>query len=134
MNNEFRLQLYEYLNNPKQKGLNEKQKTKATFASVESCDDLFNIYIETEENKIKVARFDGNGCAISNSSIEAVLRLIEGLNFEDANNFIDSYEKFINGQTQEVHENLKLFKIVQTHKSRKKCALAPIETIRKAIN
>ncbi|NQX83181.1 MAG: iron-sulfur cluster assembly scaffold protein [Mycoplasmataceae bacterium] len=129
-----REQLNIYVNSPKQRGLTEIQFKNSEFTKVDSCDDLFNIYIEIENKKINLARFQGNGCAISFASTEAILNLIEGKTIDDANNIIKMYEDFLFNKSNKIHKNLSIFKIVRTHVSRRKCALASIEIVRKVIN
>lgn len=125
--------LQTYAHNPKQKGLTTEQEPKSFISRVESCDDLFNIYIEKEQNIIKLARFEGNGCSISAAATELILKLIEGKKIQDSIDLLDNYEDYISGKKTAINEELKIFEIVLTHTSRKKCALAPLEAIRKGI-
>lgn len=132
--NKQRELLQELISSPKHKGLNDNERNKAHKTTVAACEDLFNIYIDIENEVIKEAKYDGEGCSISTASIEAVLRTIKGKNTKEVNDILNSYDEFIDGNIKETnYEILNVFEIVQTHLSRKKCAKAPIETIRKAI-
>lgn len=128
-----RNQLQKYVHNPTQKGLTTKQLEKSIPTSVDSCDDNFNIYIEIKDSVVEVARFDGAGCAISSGSVEAILQLIEGKNIKEISDIINIYNKFLLGEINSIDPRLEVFKIVQSHISRRKCAMAPIGAIRKAI-
>ena len=127
-------QLLNFVNNPKQKGLSEEQKLKSIKASVKGCDDNFNIFIDINDGIIKTARFEGEGCAISNAAIEALFGIVENKKVSEANDIIKLYIDFLNGEDNLVPNELKVFKIIQTHVSRKKCALVPIDPILKKIN
>ncbi|BDU67808.1 MAG: hypothetical protein TYPL_4610 [Candidatus Tyloplasma litorale] len=119
---------------PKQKGLTKEELEKSLLASNNYCDDLFQIYIKIENNIVSKARFEGGGCAISISSVDILLKLIEGKEINEINNIINVYEGFLNSKISTTgYEILDIFKIVHSHKSRVKCATIPIETIRKVI-
>ncbi len=126
--------LQRFVNNPKNKGLTKDQLSKSLESSVAGCSDEFKIYIEVDDDKIIFARWDGQGCAIAAGSTEALLNLIEGKKINEVNNIIDLYEKFINGSDVNVDKSLQVFEIIKSHVSRKKCALASVEAIRKGIN
>ena len=125
--------LQRYAHKPKQKGLTDFQLSKSFLTEVEQCDDRFNIYIQKKNDIIEVARFDGAGCAVSLGSTEALLSVIEGKSVNEVNNIIYLYERFLNNESNDINEELKVFEIVHTHKSRTKCAMAPIEAIKKGI-
>jgi len=125
--------LLKHVNNPTQKGLNKEQKKVSLYVNVDNCEDNFFVYLLMENNILKIARFEGDGCAISNASMDSVLSFIEGKERNFVINFINRFVKFINGDINEIEDEFMFFKLIQDHKSRKKCALAPISTIRKVI-
>lgn len=133
-NNRQRDLLQEFINKPTQKGLTEEQILKSYDSTVASCEDLFKIYIEIVDEKISIARFSGEGCAVSMGAVEAVLRVVEGKEIKEVNKILNDFESLIDNKLSEINiEELDVFSIVQTHLSRRKCARAPIEAIRKAI-
>lgn len=126
--------LQEFINEPKHKGLTEEQRNNSFKSSVAACEDIFFIHLEIENNFVKQAKFSGAGCAVSAGSVEATLRIIEGKTKEQVTTILDKFEKLIDGEIKTTGvEELDVFSIVQSHVSRKKCARAPIEAIRKAI-
>ena len=128
-----REKLLKHVNNPTQKGLTDEQRKNALYVIVDNCDDVFYIYLNIKNNNIEIARFEGHGCAISCASMDAILAFIEGKTTKDVINFINRFINFINGDINEIEDDFMFFKLIQDHKSRKKCALAPISTIRKVI-
>ncbi len=126
--------LHQYATNPKHKGLTEEQKAKSVFANVDSCEDNFNIYIEKEGDIVKTARFDGTGCAISTASTDIILNIIEGKHIDEISNIINMYEDFLDGKIKTTNnELLDIFEIIQQHRSRRKCAVVALQTIREEI-
>lgn len=133
-NNRQRDLLQEFVNNPVQRGLNDSQLKESFESTVAACEDQFNIYVEVKDDKVSVARWEGAGCAISAGATEAILRAIEGKTTKEVEQMLSAFEKLISGEIKESNiEELDVFEIIQSHVSRKKCALAPIGAIRKAI-
>lgn len=127
--------LQKSVSNPTNKGLTVEQDAKAIVATVSSCDDFFKIYIEVEDEKVKVARYEGAGCAISLASTDVLFNLIESKHISEVSNIITIYNKFLKGEIETTgYEMLDHFKLVQIHKSRIKCAAVSLETIRKELN
>ncbi len=127
--------LQKSVNNPKQKGLTDVELERAQIARVDSCDDVFKIYIEVNNDIVNKARFEGQGCAISVASTDVLLNLIEGKHIEEVNTIIDTYKRFLNGEIDTTgYEILDHFKLVQEHRSRIKCAAVILETLNKEIN
>ncbi len=124
--------LQKSVSNPKQKGLTDIELENSKVARVDSCDDFFKLYVEIENDIVKRARFEGAGCAISVASTDVLLNLIENRNINEVSNIINIYEKFLNGEIDTTgYEILDHFKLVQSHKSRIKCAAVSLETLRK---
>ncbi len=122
------------INNPDNKGLTLEQRELATKASVNSCDDNIRVYVEINDNKVELARFDGEGCSISMASTDIMLGEIEGLEVEQARELVERYEKFVNNEIQTTgNENLDQFNIVHTHVSRIKCASIVIGPLKELI-
>lgn len=122
------------VNNPKQYGLTKEQLKKSSFVFIENCDDNFNIYIELELDVVKIAKFEGRGCAISTASIDIFLNLIEGMHIDKVKYIINMYEKFLNKKCDTTGiDILDIFSIVWDHPSRIKCASLIIKGIRKVI-
>ncbi len=126
--------LQKSVNSPKQKGLTEEQLAKSIVANVDSCDDFFRLYLEVENEIVTAARYEGTGCAISVASTDVLFNLIENKNITEVSNIINIYEKFLKGEIDSTgYEILDHFKLVQTHRSRIKCAAVSLGTLRKEL-
>ena len=83
------------------------------------CGDEIEISIISENNKIKDIKFTGEGCAISMASASLITEEIKGMDFDKVKNMT-------------LKEIINLLKIpIST--TRIKCALLPLEAIKKAI-
>ena len=126
--------LHQLAYNPKHKSpLSDEEKINSKSSNVDNCDDNFEIYLEIKNKKITKSKFDGNGCAISSGATEALLKSIENKTTTNAKKIIDEFENFINGKISVIDGELNLFKIVQVHKSRIKCAAAPIKPLKEIL-
>lgn len=125
--------LHQLAYNPEHKGLTPEEKDNSVSSTVENCDDNFHIYLKIENKKVIKARWDGNGCAVSLASTEALLKRIENNNINEIKNIIKEYEDFINGKIKKIDGELYIFRIVQAHKSRIKCASAPIKALKEIL-
>lgn len=83
------------------------------------CGDEIEISIIYENNKIKDIKFTGEGCAISMASASLITEEIKGMNFNKINSL----------GSKEIINLLK----IPISPTRIKCALLPLEAIKKAI-
>ena len=126
--------LHQLAYNPKHKSpLSDDEKMNSASSSIDNCEDNFEIYLEIKNKKIIKSKFNGNGCAISSGATEALLKAIESKTIVNAKKIIDEFENFINGKINMIDGELNLFKIVQVHKSRIKCAAAPIKPLKEIL-
>ena len=84
------------------------------------CGDMVRVEIRVEEGRIAEARFGGRGCAISQASAELMCDLIEGRPVED----VGTLDRTV------VLEELGLPTITP---ARLKCALLPVEVMKRAV-
>ena len=92
--------------------------------------------IKFEDNIIKDIRFDGEACAISTSAASIMIKTFVGKTKEEANEIINNYEKMLNEEKYDssVLEELNVYDEIYKQPSRKRCALLPIEAIKRIIN
>lgn len=62
------------------------------------CIDDITLYFKIEDNKVKVAYFDGYGCTISISSTSILLEMIEGMPLDEVLLRVAEYHKMLNGE------------------------------------
>jgi nitrogen fixation protein NifU and related proteins len=86
-----------------------------------TCGDMVEIFIKTKNGVVSEARFMGKGCAISQASSSLFMGYLKGKK-------LDEIKKI--GKD----EVLKLIKIdLSKNPSRMRCALLPLEALRKAM-
>lgn len=82
------------------------------------CGDAVRLELKVTEGKVADVRFDGQGCAISQASASLLTELIRGRTLEELRNMKD--EELLSA----------LGGVIQT---RLKCALLPLQALRKAL-
>ncbi|WP_036452815.1 Fe-S cluster assembly sulfur transfer protein SufU [Mycoplasma buteonis] len=111
---------------PQHKAQLEEGKFSTTFST--TCSDKLELEINLDENnKITVAQFNGNGCAIFLASTDLFLDLIIGKTIAEAIELATLFNKFVNqeelSETQiEKLGSLWVFYNVKTHLNRVTCA------------
>lgn len=82
------------------------------------CGDAVRLELEVADGKVADVRFEGQGCAISQASASLLTELIRGRTLEELRNMKD--EELLSA----------LGGVIQT---RLKCALLPLQALRKAL-
>ena len=86
-----------------------------------TCGDMIRIYVKAEGGVVKDAKFIGKGCAISQASSSLFTGFIKGKT-------VDSLAEISK------EDILKLIKVnLEKNPSRMRCALLPLEALRKAL-
>lgn len=84
------------------------------------CGDKLKIFIKVDENqKITDAKFDGEGCSISQASASMLVEELKRMTIEDAKNLDERF----------IHELLG----VPINPAREKCATLSLKTLKKAL-
>ncbi len=100
-----------------------------------NCIDNLDIYIDFDEDVIKVIKFMGEACAISTASTSIMIKNLIGKNIKEAKEYIDNFYKMCN--EEEYDENLLeeglAFQDIYKQNNRKNCALLPYKGIIKDI-
>lgn len=128
--------MLEHYQKPINRGLINDDSYKKTNTRNSSCVDNLDVMIKFEDNIIKDIRFDGEACAISTSAASIMIKTFVGKTKEQANEIINNYEKMLNEEKYDssVLEELNVYDEIYKQPSRKRCALLPIEAIKKIIN
>lgn len=121
--------------NPSNKGLINNEKYKKVNSNNESCIDNIDLEILIEDDMIKDIRFDGEACAISTSATSIMINTFIGKNIEEAITIIENYENMLEEKeyNSEVLEELNVYEDIYMQANRKKCALLPIEGLKKVL-
>lgn len=122
MKREIILQHYQ---NPKNKGLIEKDGFIYVNMNNESCIDEVHLMVQIQDGKIKDAYFDGEACAICTSSTSIMIDTLIGKTIEDAKKIIMNFGNMIDEKeySEEVLEQAIVYDDIGKQPNRKKCAL-----------
>ncbi|MEG1351127.1 MAG: SUF system NifU family Fe-S cluster assembly protein [Bacilli bacterium] len=137
MDNNLRREIIlENYNNPKNRGLVKDKTYKFVNTNNSSCIDNIDIMVKIEENKIKDIVFDGEACAITTSATSIMIKSLLDKSIKEVKEIIINYEKMINEEEYDdkILGELNVYDEVYKQPNRKKCALLPIEAIKKVIN
>lgn len=103
------------------------------------CGDQINISLKLADGKIVEIGFQGQGCAISQSSASIMTTMVKGKSIAEAKTLIDDFLKVIRGEVQdeaslEALGKLAVFAGVRDYPSRIKCASLAWHTLENALN
>jgi len=65
------------------------------------CGDRFEIYFDTDSNRINAIHFHGFGCAISKASTSLLVKNLDGKKLQEAISICDRFLKFVNKELKE---------------------------------
>lgn len=121
--------------NPTNRGLVNKEEYLKVNSNNDSCIDNIDIEVKIENNKIEDMRFDGEACAISTSATSIMINTFLGKTIEEAKEIIKNYENMIDEKEYDssILEELNVYEDIYKQANRKKCALLPIEGLKKLI-
>ena len=114
---EFIIELYK---NPRNVGRIENADYRAK-AENTTCGDSVELFIKAEKGVVAEAKFLGNGCAISQASASLFTQFLVGRR-------VSALEKI---KAQDILSMIKID--LSKNPSRMKCALLPLDALRKAV-
>ena len=101
------------------------------------CVDELHIKWEFDDNVLKMAKWDGIGCAVFQSSSDIFLNIIKNKNKDEIKKVALEYEKLINQSNEEIDleliGDLQVFKNVKKQLNRLNCANMVSQAILKNI-
>ena len=121
---------------PYNKGLVDDKDYMLTNTSSESCIDDLDFQLKIEDNKIRDIRFDGEACAISTSASSILIRILIGMDVEEAKKVLTNYKNMINEKDydKELLGELNVYDEIYKQPNRKNCALLPVVAIDKLLS
>lgn len=126
--------LLKYANSSENKGLSPEQKKQSTRALVDNCDDNFSFYTEIKNDVLTEVKYEGSGCVISCAASSLITSIIKTKKINEISDIIKMYENYLFGEIDNpTIKEFEIFEIVREHKSRIKCALAPIKAIKERL-
>ena len=101
----------------------------------DSCIDNITLYVKFKDNIIEDIYFDGEACAITTSATSIMIKMLIGKDIDYANNLMDNYYNMIDEKEYDSNllGELNAYEEIYMQPNRKKCAIFPFETLKKAI-
>ena len=103
------------------------------------CGDQLTVYLMVEDEVIREARFDGQGCAISTASASLMTDALRGMRIEDAGHLFERFHDLVthdhpesDGEDPELGK-LEALSGVREFPARVKCATLPWHTFQAAL-
>lgn len=101
----------------------------------DSCIDNITLYVKFKDDVIMDIYFEGEACAITTSATSIMIKKLIGKTIEEANILMDNYYNMIEEKEcdKELLGELNAYEEIYMQPNRKKCAVFPFETLKKAI-
>lgn len=98
-----------------------------------SCGDSIYLQLKISDGKIAEAAFTGDGCAISQASVDIMIELVLGKTVEEARRLIDLFLRMIKGEAGEAEtaelEEAEVLRDISHMPARVKCAVLGWHTL-----
>ena len=123
-------------NNPQNKGIPDDNTYKKVNSRNESCVDNITVGIKEKNGKIEDVKFDGDACAICTSCSSVMTKTLKGKTVDEAEIIINNFERMIDElpYDEDILGELNIYNEVYKQPSRKKCALLPMDAVKKIID
>jgi nitrogen fixation NifU-like protein len=100
-----------------------------------SCGDELTLTLRVEDGRIADARFEGQGCAISQASADLMAEALLGLREEEARRLAAAFKAMLRGEpVEEDLGELRALEGVRRLHARVKCATLPWVTLERALD
>ena len=101
----------------------------------DSCIDNISLYVKFNGDIIEDIYFDGEACAITTSATSIMIKKLIGKTIDEAKELMNNYYNMIEEKDydQEKLGELNAYDEIYKQPNRKKCAIFPFETLKKAI-
>lgn len=101
----------------------------------DSCIDNITLYIKFNGDIIEDIYFDGEACAITTSATSIMIKKLIGKSIDEAEDLMNNYYNMIEEKeyNEEKLGELNAYSEIYMQPNRKKCAIFPFETLKKAI-
>ncbi|MFC3900244.1 Fe-S cluster assembly sulfur transfer protein SufU [Aliicoccus persicus] len=105
LNQLYRSVIMDHYKNPRNKGIIEDGDYTVDMNNP-TCGDRIHLTLNVEDNVIKDAKFDGEGCSISMSSASMMTEVIKGKTIEEALEVSDEFSKMMLGEDYNVTDDM----------------------------
>ena len=121
--------------NPTNRGKIEDKDYLEVNTRSDSCIDNISLYVKFDGDKIEDIHFDGEACAITTSATSIMIKMFIGKTIDEAIKIMDNYYNMIEEKEydENILEELNAYCEIYKQPNRKKCAIFPFETFKKAL-
>ena len=122
--------------NPANRGIPKDSSYKEVNSRNESCVDNITVAAKVVDGKLDDIKFDGEACAICTSATSVMTKELKGKSLEEAELIVENFNRMIDElpYDEDLLGELNIYNEVYKQPSRKKCALLPMESIKKIID
>ena len=124
-----------YQNPTNRKKIDDKSFIVASTIS-DSCIDNITLFVKFQDDKIIDIYFEGEACAITTSATSIMIKKLIGKTIDEAEALMNNYYNMIDEKEydEEMLGELNAYEEIYMQPNRKKCAIFPFETLKKAIS
>ncbi len=131
----YRSVIMDHYKTPRNKGVLESSNVTIDMNNP-TCGDVIHLTLQVEDNIVKDAKFEGEGCSISMASASMMTQLIKGKNTEDAVTAAHAFSDMMLGK--DIDDSMDFGDIealtgVAKFPARIKCATLPWKAMEKGI-
>lgn len=102
-----------------------------------TCGDEIRLQLRIEDGRIADAKFDGQGCSISQASVSMMTQLIQGRSLDDADALAERFKEMMHGDAEAAKDrsmgDLRALAGVAKFPVRVKCALLGFDALQEAL-
>lgn len=115
--------IMDHYSRPRNKG---KREGAAVDAELQNpvCGDVIQVQLDLEDGRVGAARFDGQGCSISQASASMMTEMVKGKSLEEAKGLIETFLSMMKGEPGDYRslKDLQALQGVARYPVRIKCA------------
>ncbi|MFT8361898.1 MAG: Fe-S cluster assembly sulfur transfer protein SufU [Sporolactobacillus sp.] len=132
----YRSVIMDHYKNPRNHGTLDDSQSVTVSMNNPSCGDKIHVSLKVENDKIAAVKFDGSGCAISQSSASMMTEAIIGLTVQEAHELIYDFSELVQGREHEDELELgdaEALQGVSQYPARIKCATLPWKALERGL-
>ncbi|NHN31607.1 Fe-S cluster assembly sulfur transfer protein SufU [Paenibacillus agricola] len=129
----YRRVIMDHYKTPRNRGTFEEEAVTIDLNNP-TCGDKIQLQLQIEENRIKAAKFVGEGCSISLASASMMTAAVKGKTVEEALEMAEQFSKLMKGEPIEFeYEDIDALSGVNKFPARIKCATLGWNALRKGV-
>lgn len=135
LNQLYRSVIMDHYKNPRNKGV-LAEGTMTVDMNNPTCGDAIRLTLDVQDDIVRDAKFDGEGCSISLSSASMMTEAIKGKSLEEALGMSEEFSKMMLGEDYDIPEeygDIEALSGVSQFPARIKCATLTWKALEKGV-